>query len=214
MLVGFGAKEGNRFSTSDKLGSHLKQLLGEAELRLQELGGLLDEPCVPLNTRASFSSIIGSAYQTSAMAGCAGGDTEKQAIAWGRRAKQLKRLVLGFTQARPPDPPSLVALDITACNAVSIRLQEPTSSDSPITTKFKVQWSTRPDFSILTGETEITDMSKPSCNIDLTQGRRYFFRASCGNLKGYGAYLTSTPCFVTPSSWRKLMEESRGLVVS
>lgn len=56
-------------ASPEKLGSHLKQLLGEAELRLQELGGLLDEPCSQLNTRASFSSIIGSAYQTSAMSG-------------------------------------------------------------------------------------------------------------------------------------------------
>ncbi|KAJ8972017.1 hypothetical protein NQ314_000398 [Rhamnusium bicolor] len=71
------------------------------------------------------------------MTGCAGGDTEKQAIVWGRRAKTLKRLVLGFTQARPPDPPSLVALDITASCTVSVRLQEPTANDSPITTKFK-----------------------------------------------------------------------------
>lgn len=69
--------------------------------------------------------------------GCAGGDTDKQAIAWGRRAKTLKRLVLGFAQARPPDPPSLVAVDITALSTVSVRLQEPISSDSPITTKFK-----------------------------------------------------------------------------
>ncbi|XP_044759714.1 uncharacterized protein LOC123317318 isoform X2 [Coccinella septempunctata] len=202
MLVCFGAKEGSRFPNPEKLGSHLKQLLGEAELRLQELGGLLDEPCSQLNTRASFSSIIG--YQTSAMAGCAGGDTEKQAIAWGRKAKQLKRLVLGFNQARPPDAPSVVAIDITSSNSVALRLQEPTSSDSPITTKFKVQWSTRPDFSIITGETEITDLSKPNCTIDLTQGRKYFFRAACGNLKGFGAYITSTPNCVIPSSWREV----------
>jgi hypothetical protein len=39
-------------------------------MRLQELGGLLEEPCgAPLNTRASFSSIIGNAYPTSAMTG-------------------------------------------------------------------------------------------------------------------------------------------------
>lgn len=71
------------------------------------------------------------------LSGCAGGDTEKQAIAWGRRAKTLKRLVLGFAQARPPDPPSLVAVDITSASSVCVRLQEPTSSESPITTKFK-----------------------------------------------------------------------------
>ncbi|XP_068913325.1 ankyrin repeat and fibronectin type-III domain-containing protein 1 isoform X2 [Tenebrio molitor] len=205
MLISFGAREGHRFSNPDKLGSHLKQLLGEAEMRLQELGGLLEEPCgAPLNTRASFSSIIGNAYPTSAMTGCAGGDNDKQAIAWSRRAKTLKRLVLGFAQARPPDPPSLVALDITSLSSVSMRLQEPTTNDSPITTKFKVQWSTRADFSIISGEKELLDMSKTNCSIDLTQGRRYFFRAACGNLKGYGAFLTSTPSSVVPSTWREV----------
>lgn len=68
--------------------------------------------------------------------GCAGGDTEKQAVAWGRKAKILKRLVLGFTQARPPDVPSLVAVDITAKNAVTVRLAEPACQETPITTKF------------------------------------------------------------------------------
>lgn len=48
------------------------------------------------------------------------------------------------------------------------------------------------------------DVSKPSCQIDLTQGRRYFFRASCGNLKGYGTFLSSTPASVVPSSWFEL----------
>ncbi|XP_063915900.1 ankyrin repeat and fibronectin type-III domain-containing protein 1 isoform X2 [Zophobas morio] len=205
MLVSFGAREGHRFSNPEKLGSHLKQLLGEAEMRLQELGGLLEEPTgAPLNTRASFSSIIGNAYPTSAMTGCAGGDNDKQAIAWSRRVKTLKRLVLGFTQARPPDPPSLVALDITSLSSVTMRLQEPTTNDSPITTKFKVQWSTRADFSIISGEKELLDMSKTNCSIDLTQGRRYYFRAACGNLKGFGTFLTSTPSSVVPSSWREV----------
>ncbi|KAJ8986128.1 hypothetical protein NQ317_005598 [Molorchus minor] len=211
MLVSFGAREGNQFLSTEKLGSHLKHLLGEAEMRLQELGGLLDEPCgAPLNTRASFSSIIGNAYPTSSMTGCAGGDTEKQAIAWGRRAKTLKRLVLGFTQARPPDPPSLVALEITSSSTVSVRLQEPTASDSAITTKFKVQWSTRADFSVITGEKEILDMFTPNCTIELTQGRRYFFRAACGNLKGYGAFFTSTPSSVVPSTWREKTNGNQG----
>ncbi|XP_060521870.1 ankyrin repeat and fibronectin type-III domain-containing protein 1 isoform X2 [Cylas formicarius] len=205
MLIGFGAKEGNKFASSDKMGSHLKQLLGEAEMRLQELGGLLDEPCgASLNTRASFSSIIGNTYPAPSMTGCAGGDTEKQAIAWGRKAKMLKRLVLGFAQARPPDPPSLVALDITAHSTVTVRLQEPTVQESPIATKFRVQWSTRSDFSIITGEKEITDMSNPKCVVDLTQGRRYFFRACCGNLKGFGTFLVSTPSSVVPSTWREI----------
>ncbi|CAH0563969.1 unnamed protein product [Brassicogethes aeneus] len=204
MLITFGAMEGNKFSSTEKIGNHLKHLLGEAQMRLQELGGLPEEPLgAPLNTRASFSSIIGN-YPSSAMTGCAGGDTEKQALAWERRSKTLKRLVLGFAQARPPDPPGLVSIDVTSHASVTVRLQEPIQSDSAIATKFKVQWSTRADFSVMTGETEILDMSNPCCNIDLTHGRRYFFRASSGNLKGYGAYLSSTPSSVIPSSWREI----------
>lgn len=75
---------------------------------------------------------------------------------------------------------------------------------------FTVQWSTRADFTPITGETEILDLTKPNCTIELTQGRRYFFRAACGNLKGFGTYLTSTPASVVPSSWREIdNKESR-----
>lgn len=57
-------------SNTEKFGTHLKNLLGEAEIRLQELGGLLDEPLsAPPNTRASFSSIIGNAYPAGSMTG-------------------------------------------------------------------------------------------------------------------------------------------------
>ncbi|KAK9717688.1 Ankyrin repeats (3 copies) [Popillia japonica] len=210
MLIQFGAREGNQFGSSDKLGNHLSQLLGEAEMRLQEFGYIEESCSIPINSRASFSSFIGTAYPASAMTGCAGGDNEKQAIVWDRRAKTLKKLVLGFTQARPPDQPSIVALDITGCNSVVLRLQEPTTNDSPITTKFKVQWSTRADFAHISGEKEIFDMNNANCVIDLTQGRRYFFRASCGNLKGYGTYVSSTPESVVPSSWREVdSRESR-----
>lgn len=33
----------------------------------------------------------------------------------------------------------------------------------------------------------------------LTQGRRYFFRVCCGNVKEWGKYKLSTPNSVTPS---------------
>lgn len=45
--------------TSDSLGSHLNNLLREAENRIHELSGLEDIPQAPFSTRASFSSIIG-----------------------------------------------------------------------------------------------------------------------------------------------------------
>lgn len=74
--------------------------------------------------------------------GCAGGDTDKQLVAWSRRAKVLRRMILGFAQARPPDPPSVVSVDITGTATVSVRLQEPTAQESSITTRYKGKTTT------------------------------------------------------------------------
>lgn len=70
-----------------------------------------------------------------------------------------------------------------------------------------VQWSARADFSNLVGEREVNEWESfqstmgAKCRIaDLTHGRRYFFRASCGNVKGWGAYKASVPGSVIPSS--------------
>lgn len=40
-----------------------------------------------------------------------------------------------------------------------------------------------------------------TCRIqELTQGRRYYFRACCGNVKGWGQFRLSNPNSVIPSS--------------
>lgn len=67
-----------------------------------------------------------------------------------------------------------------------------------------VQWSTRADFNHVTGEKDILEIANPQCEISLTHGRRYFFRASCGNIKGFGSYISSTPTSVVPSSWNEI----------
>lgn len=45
--------------------------------------------------------------------------------------------------------------------------------------------------------------------MQLTQGRRYFFRAACGNLKGFGAFFTSAPSSVVPSTWREIEQRDQ-----
>lgn len=73
-----------------------------------------------------------------------------------------------------------------------------------------MQWSSRSDFIHVTGETDILDISKPNCNVELKQGRKYYFRAACGNLKGFGPFLTSSPQYVVPSTWREVdLKDSR-----
>ena len=39
---------------------------------------------------------------------------------------------------------------------------------------------------------------------ELIQGRRYFFRACSGNVKGFGVYRISNPTSIIPSSWRDI----------
>ncbi|KOC69350.1 Ankyrin repeat and fibronectin type-III domain-containing protein 1 [Habropoda laboriosa] len=205
MLVAFGAQEGNQFKSPESLGSHLASLLSEAEHRVQELGGstsgsggtTLLEP--PSSHRSSFSS------QHNNLTGCGGSTEDKQLALWERRARALRKMLLGFDQARPPDMPFLVAVDVTGTNSVTVRFQEPDSHDSPICTKFKVQWSIKEDFSVICGEREVLDMKQRECRIDdLIQGQKYYFRAAAGNLKGYSRFRNSTPAHVTPSSWRDI----------
>ncbi|XP_076292491.1 ankyrin repeat and fibronectin type III domain containing protein wide awake isoform X5 [Lasioglossum baleicum] len=205
MLVAFGAQEGNQFKSPESLGSHLASLLSEAEHRVQELGGstsgsggtTLLEP--PSSHRSSFSS------QHNNLTGCGGSAEDKQLALWERRARALRKMLLGFDQARPPDMPFLVAVDVTGTNSVTVRFQEPDSHDSSICTKFKVQWSIKEDFSVICGDREVLDMKQRECRVeDLIQGQKYYFRAAAGNLKGFSRFRHSTPSHVTPSTWRDI----------
>ncbi|XP_020294341.1 ankyrin repeat and fibronectin type-III domain-containing protein 1 isoform X3 [Pseudomyrmex gracilis] len=204
MLVAFGAQEGNRFKSPESLGSHLASLLSEAEHRVQELGGStsgsgtsLLEP--PGSHRASFSA------QHNNFTACGGSAEDKHLALWERRARALRKMLLGFDQARPPDMPSLVEVDVTGTTTVTVRFQEPDSHDSSICTKFKVQWSLQDDFLVICDEKEVLDMKQRECRIEgLIQGQKYYFRAAAGNLKGYSRFRNSTPAHVTPSSWRDI----------
>lgn len=44
-------------------------------------------------------------------------------------------MLLGWDQARPPDPPHNVSIDVTGTNFVSIKIQEP--NEGSLGTKFK-----------------------------------------------------------------------------
>lgn len=49
--------------------------------------------------------------------------------------KGLRRMLLGWEQAKPPDPPNFIGIDVTSPTSATIRIQE--SGDGPIATKFK-----------------------------------------------------------------------------
>ncbi|KAM7363779.1 ankyrin repeat and fibronectin type III domain containing protein wide awake isoform 2-T7 [Cochliomyia hominivorax] len=207
MLLQHGALEGSQFSV-DSIGTKLNGLLKDAEVRINDLSGL-EGTCQPsFSSRPSISSII-IGNTGSSVTGCTGNEVDKQIGIWERRVKGLRRLLLGWDQARPPDAPSSVIVDVTGDNSIQVQILEP--FEGAIGTKFKVQWSTRADFSNIVGERELMDWRSfhgtmgTQCHItNLTQGRRYFLRAACGNVKGWGPYKTSVPASVVPSSWRDL----------
>ncbi|XP_020799728.1 uncharacterized protein LOC110177371 isoform X2 [Drosophila serrata] len=207
MLLQHGAIEGSQFSV-DTIGTKLNGLLKDAESRIHDLSGP-EGLCPPMfASRPSISSII-IGNSSASVTGCTGSEVEKQIGIWERRVKALRRLQLGWDQARPPDAPASVVVDVTGDNSISVQILEP--FEGAIGTKFKVQWSTRADFNNIVGESELLEWISfhgtmgAQCHISgLTQGRRYFLRAACGNVKGWGAYRTSVPASVVPSTWRDL----------
>ncbi|XP_034485757.1 ankyrin repeat and fibronectin type-III domain-containing protein 1 isoform X2 [Drosophila innubila] len=207
MLLQHGALEGSQFSV-ESIGTKLNGLLKDAESRIHDLSGP-EGLCPPVFTsRPSISSII-IGNTGSSVTGCTGNEVDKQIGIWERRVKGLRRMLLGWDQARPPDAPASVVVDVTGDNSISLQILEP--FEGAIGTKFKVQWSTRADFNNVVGERELLDWISfhgtmgAQCNIaGLTQGRRYFLRAACGNVKGWGSYLNSVPASVAPSTWRDL----------
>ncbi|XP_049533521.1 uncharacterized protein LOC125950010 isoform X1 [Anopheles darlingi] len=204
-------------AANSNMGLHLNNLLCEAEATVHELGnfdsnqssggGAGNERTGGSGTNAgktTFSNIIGSGGTS--VTSCTGNEIDKQVGLWERRVKGLRRMILGWEQTKPPDVPNRIDIDVTGCSAVSLRMYEPL--EGAITTKFKVQWSSRSDFSNVVGEREISEWCSfhgcmgAVCNLnELIQGRRYFFRACAGNVKGWGPYKLSVPNCVVPSSW-------------
>lgn len=129
LLLQHGALSGPQ--SSDNLGNYLNSLMFDAEQKVHDLAGLHENP-IPqnYNTRASFSSIIGSTSHS-----CTGTENDKQIGLWERRIKGLKRMILGWEQSRPPDPPFSFTIDVIGTSSVMIKILEPT--DDSICTKFK-----------------------------------------------------------------------------
>lgn len=79
--------------------------------------------------------IVGTAYAGPSVSGCTGTETDKQIGMWERRIKGLRRMLLGYDQTKPPEPPNFVGIDVTSTNSANLRIQE--SGEGPISTKFK-----------------------------------------------------------------------------
>ncbi|XP_045485748.1 uncharacterized protein LOC111000143 isoform X2 [Pieris rapae] len=203
MLMEFGAKDGGQFKTPETLGAHLRKLCREAESRLREVGGTR-EPLPPTTT------------------GCAGtaSERDKQLQHWDRRHRTLKRLTSGWSSVRTAGSLPPPGVEVCGPHAVCVRvpaLRDARHANSPILTKYKVEWSSRSDFSNVCGTREVSACTLSGTGAGrvlisgLTRGRRYYFRVAAGNLRGWSDPTVSLPRSVVPSSWRDVSSPvSRG----
>lgn len=104
-----------------------------------------------------------------------------------------------------------MVLDVIGSNSALIKILQPI--ENAVCTKVKVQYSSREDFSIIIGEKLIAEWKDFEGTMgvnfqlnSLIQGRRYYFRASSGNLKGFGSFKSCNPKSIVPSSWRDMNE--------
>lgn len=122
---------------SSKIRSHvLEQSMITLAVEKDVIGTYTPDIKAPLSTHSQNRRHAGNAYAgPSTMGGCTGTETDKQIGLWERRIKGLRRMLLGWEQARPPDTPCGIQLDVTSCTSVTMRIQE--SLESPIATKCK-----------------------------------------------------------------------------
>ncbi|XP_053593619.1 uncharacterized protein LOC103569726 isoform X1 [Microplitis demolitor] len=207
MLITYGAREGNQFSSPENLSVHLKSLMRTAEHKLSEASG--SESLVASKTALLEASDIKANFPATHNNHASWNDetNSKEVALWERRVRTLKKMLAGFDQTRPPDIPRLVNLEVSGVNSVNIRFEESSKEPSFVCTKFKVQWSTKENFSVITGEVEVFDIKERECRInELAQGQKYFFRICLGNLKGYSKFVPSFPAYAITSSWRDVDE--------
>ncbi|XP_074106059.1 ankyrin repeat and fibronectin type III domain containing protein wide awake isoform X3 [Cotesia typhae] len=207
ILIAHGAREGNQFSSPENLSIHLTSLMQTAEHKLSEASR--PESCLATKTTLLETRNITTSLSTmnNFHSGWTDDTNSKQTALWERRVRTLRKMLADFDQARPPDIPRTVSLEIIGSQSVIVKFEESTKKSSSACTKFKVQWSTKKNFSVITGELEIFDIRQRQCQIDnLVQGQKYFFRICLGNLKGYSQFLPSSPPCAVPSSWRDIDE--------
>lgn len=198
VLISYGAQDGRKFYSAEDLRSHLMHLLHESERRVHELGSSLrindvEQPFSSSSSNNIPAITVGDSVQC------------KTFSLWERRTKGLRNMLLGLEQIRPPDMPNFVNVEVTSATSIMVYFQESDNKDSSTSTKFRVQWSLHKDFSTINGHFEMTDPRQLCYHMtNLKRGHCYYIRVSCGNLKGYSPYKTSTPHGVVPSSWNDI----------
>ncbi|XP_069762371.1 ankyrin repeat and fibronectin type-III domain-containing protein 1-like isoform X2 [Narcine bancroftii] len=181
LLLQAGARESPHFASVESRAAHLANLVQESEQRVSELSAQV------VNEASSID--------------CAEKETQLKAWQWHHRL--FKRMKTGFEHARAPDAPIQVRLSIASSSSLRVTFREPLSINSAVVTKYKVEWSTSPDFCLAAREIILDGVKTLSFTMtELVTGLPYFVRVSAYNMKGWGVPQVATPPCAAPSNWR------------
>ncbi|KAG8179257.1 hypothetical protein JTE90_006156 [Oedothorax gibbosus] len=187
LLQSYGARESTRFRTRESKLGQLLSLVKEAERCVDEL-----TTCV---LSAATAGTLSMALLK---------EKEKQLTLWRRRQTLLWRMRSGFEKLKVPGAPASVTLEVVGTKAIKVKFTEGESASEPetIVTKYKVEWSVRPDFHPLSGSREMMNLQQLEMVLgDLIHGVPYCVRVAAGNCKGYSPYTQANPPSAAPSSW-------------
>ena len=199
LVVTHGGKEGAFFPSPEAVSAHLLSLTTESRKQVEKFNQLV-------KLTSSGAAPAGALSQVQLK------ECEKQLSLWQKRLANMKRLKTGFDGAVCPHAPVEVAASVTGATTIHVRVKEPEKFGNSLFTKFKIQWSQSDNFAEISGEVEVKTIHTLEYNIEqLTEGARYFIRASFGNPKGYGPYCASRPRALVPSSWRSVDKVSAGI---
>ncbi|XP_046632316.1 uncharacterized protein LOC124311980 isoform X5 [Daphnia pulicaria] len=189
LLIQHGAREGMEYGSKESLNLHLVQLLNEAEKQLEE------------KSQPSSSPVRV--------------DLDKHVALWKRRVRILRKMKSGLEQLKVPNSPNQARVEVVGEHSAHIWWLQPEVDSGGICTKFKVQWSTHPDFAFPGGELEVRDTqiwkrgggAEEFNEVNVTvsscpSNSRCYFRVAAGNLSGYGSFKTTLPSSVLLSVWR------------
>ncbi|XP_074605789.1 ankyrin repeat and fibronectin type-III domain-containing protein 1-like isoform X2 [Acropora palmata] len=183
MLLLYGAQEGTKLP-NNYLSKHINMLLKEAELRVDDL------TTVVVHVNFTNSSEVK--------------ENERLLQDWLWRKHLLEQIKKGLTRMGLPDKPGRVTISVASEDSLIVRFIEPLD-EKAIVSKYKIQWSKSPNFMLLDGEHILRDLRSLEYTMcKLKKSVSYYVRVCCGNLKGFGSWLESTPSCAMPSTWHEV----------
>uniref|UniRef100_A0A0N5A483 ANK_REP_REGION domain-containing protein n=1 Tax=Parastrongyloides trichosuri TaxID=131310 RepID=A0A0N5A483_PARTI len=91
---------------------------------------------------------------------------------------------------------------VSSSTTVLLEFFTPPNSLNNVIVKYKVEWSSTPDFEKIIGFKMVYDIRQTCIEIEnLVHGERYCFRIIAGSIFGNGIPVQANPCPITISSW-------------